>query len=159
MMVQPAVEENEAEVRRVDQDNINGFARLNARLHDLRDERSVIKVSKQRSSAWTTFTNWISLTFLYDFDGSFTQKTLERLDDASTELMMASGDSVMLLIGESFFDTTEDDATEFCEQEVERMQGILEKFTEEEAEILEKQADLKKTLYARFGKSIQLEEK
>jgi prefoldin subunit 4 len=87
------------------------------------------------------------------------QKSLERLDDASTELMMASGDTVMLFIGESFFDTTEDDATEFCEEEVERMQGILEKFEEEETEILEKQADLKKMLYARFGKSIQLEEK
>jgi hypothetical protein len=45
MMVRPAEEESEAEVRRVDQDNINKFARLNARLHDLRDERSVIKVS------------------------------------------------------------------------------------------------------------------
>jgi hypothetical protein len=45
MMVRPAEEESEAEVRRVDQDNINKFARLNARLHDLRDERSVIKVN------------------------------------------------------------------------------------------------------------------
>lgn len=44
MMVRPADEESEAEVRRVDQDNINKFARLNARLHELRDERSVIKV-------------------------------------------------------------------------------------------------------------------
>lgn len=80
------------------------------------------------------------------------------MDDASTELMMASGDSVLLFIGESFFDTTEDDATEFCEEEVERMQGMLEKFEEEEAGILDKQAELKKMLYSRFGKSIQLEE-
>jgi hypothetical protein len=40
----PAEEESEAEVRRVDQDNINKFARLNARLHELRDERELIKV-------------------------------------------------------------------------------------------------------------------
>lgn len=71
---------------------------------------------------------------------------------------MASGDKVMLLIGESFFDTTEDEATEYCETEVERLQGLLEKHGEEEASILEKQAELKKTLYGRFGKSIQLEE-
>lgn len=84
---------------------------------------------------------------------------MERLDDAATELMMASGDPVLLLIGESFFDTTEDDATEFCEEEVERMQSQLESLEQEESDILEQQAELKKVLYARFGKSIQLEDK
>ena len=89
----------------------------------------------------------------------FTQKTLERLDDASTELMMASGDNVMLFIGESFFDTTEEEATEYCESEVERMQAQLEELETEEEEIVQSQAELKKVLYSRFGKSIQLEEK
>ena len=87
------------------------------------------------------------------------QKSLERLDDASTDLMMASGDKVMLLIGESFFETSEEDASEFCESEVERLQKLIEKLGEEETSILEQQADLKKILYGRFGKSIQLEEK
>jgi hypothetical protein len=45
-MIQAAEEESEAEVRRVDQDNINKFARLNARLHELRDERDLLKVRK-----------------------------------------------------------------------------------------------------------------
>ncbi|OEU11536.1 Prefoldin, subunit 4 [Fragilariopsis cylindrus CCMP1102] len=127
-MVTPAAEENSTEVRREDQDNINKFARLNARLHELRDERKIIKQS------------------------------LERLDDASTELMMGSeGDNVMLLIGESFFDTSEEDATEYCESEVERMSGELEILDGEESTILERQAELKKLLYGRFGKSIQLE--
>mmetsp|Transcript_5623 Transcript_5623/g.13413 ORF Transcript_5623/g.13413 Transcript_5623/m.13413 type:complete len:132 (-) Transcript_5623:1511-1906(-) len=130
MMITPAEEENNVEVRREDQTNINKFARLNARLHELRGERKVIKQS------------------------------LERLDDASTELMMSSdGDNVMLLIGESFFDTSEEEATEFCESEVERMTEVLEKLDEEESTILEEQAALKKALYGRFGKSIQLEEK
>mmetsp|Transcript_60304 Transcript_60304/g.169052 ORF Transcript_60304/g.169052 Transcript_60304/m.169052 type:complete len:131 (+) Transcript_60304:118-510(+) len=129
MQVKPAKEESDAEVRREDQDNINRFARLNARLHELRSERDII------------------------------QKSLERLDDASTELMMASsGDKVMLLIGESFFDTTEEDATEFCEAEVERMQGELDKLETEEETIVEEQDKLKKILYSRFGGSIQLEE-
>lgn len=88
------------------------------------------------------------------------QQSLERLDDASTELMMSSdGDNVMLLIGESFFDTSEEEATEFCDAEVERMTEVLEKLDEEEEAILEEQKDLKKILYGRFGKSIQLEEK
>merc|ERR1712176_777786 len=114
------------EVRREDQKNINKFARLNARLNELRGERKVIKQS------------------------------LERLDDASTELMMSSdGDNVMLLIGESFFDTSEDEATEYCESEVERMSKVLENLSEEESTIMEEQAELKKILYGRFGKSIQ----
>ena len=86
------------------------------------------------------------------------QKSLERLDDASTELMMAEGDKVFLLIGESFFDTTEEDATEHCEAEVERVQGLIDRLEAEEAEILDEQGDLKKKLYGRFGKSIQLED-
>jgi prefoldin subunit 4 len=88
------------------------------------------------------------------------QKSLERLDDASTELMMAEqGDKVMLLIGESFFETSETSATEYCEAEVERMQAIIETVGQEESGIVEQQAELKKALYGRFGKSIQLEEK
>ena len=73
--------------------------------------------------------------------------------------MMASDDKVMLLIGESFFDTTEEEATEYCEAEVERISKLLEDFEEEESSILEEQAELKKILYGRFGKSIQLEDK
>lgn len=37
-------EENEAEVRREDQDRINQFARLNARLQENRVEREEVKV-------------------------------------------------------------------------------------------------------------------
>ena len=56
-MITPAEEENNVEVRREDQTNINKFARLNARLHELRDERKVIKVSQAnsiRKVVWTT---------------------------------------------------------------------------------------------------------
>jgi hypothetical protein len=37
-------EENEAEVRREDQDNINKFARLNAKLHEVRAEKDALQV-------------------------------------------------------------------------------------------------------------------
>jgi hypothetical protein len=40
----PTEDENNNEVRREDQDNINKFARLNARLHDVRREQSELKV-------------------------------------------------------------------------------------------------------------------
>ncbi|KAL9182871.1 hypothetical protein ACHAXT_004150 [Thalassiosira profunda] len=122
-------EENDAEVRREDQDQINEFGRLNARLHEVRGEVGGLK------------------------------KLLEKIDDASTELMMGSGDNVMLRLGETFFEATEDEATEYCEGEVEKNQESLDKLKEEEADILEKQAGLKKSLYGRFGASINLEEK
>lgn len=37
-------EENEAEVRREDQENINKFARLNAKLHEVKDEKTSLQV-------------------------------------------------------------------------------------------------------------------
>jgi hypothetical protein len=37
-------DENDAEVRREDQIHINTFARLNARLHELRSDRESLKV-------------------------------------------------------------------------------------------------------------------
>jgi len=124
-------EENDAEVRREDQDNINQFARLNARLHALREERENIK------------------------------KELEGLDDASTELMMMSGggdQKVMLMAGEAFLEVNEEEATEVCEKQVETMQEKVNALTDEEEGILGEQAKLKTILYSRFGKSINLEE-
>mmetsp|Transcript_57078 Transcript_57078/g.170110 ORF Transcript_57078/g.170110 Transcript_57078/m.170110 type:complete len:134 (-) Transcript_57078:531-932(-) len=122
-------EENDAEVRLGDQENINKFGRLNARLYEVRGERDDLK------------------------------KKLERIDDASTELMMGSGDRVMLLLGDAFFECTEEEATEHCEAEVERFQSTVDELEEEEGRILTEQEELKKLLYARFGKSINLEDK
>lgn len=84
---------------------------------------------------------------------------MEKIDDASTELMMGTGDKVMLRLGEAMFEATEDEATEFCEAEVEKHQETLDKLGEEETDILERQGELKKILYGRFGKSINLEDK
>ena len=73
--------------------------------------------------------------------------------------MMGTGDNVMLRLGEAMFEATEDEATEFCEAEVEKHQETLDKLGEEETDILERQGELKKILYGRFGKSINLEDK
>ncbi len=65
----------------------------------------------------------------------------------------------MLRLGDAMFDASEDEATEFCEREVERYQAILDGLDKEETVIQERMAALKKILYGRFGKSINLEEK
>lgn len=82
---------------------------------------------------------------------------MEQLDDASTELMMGTGDDVMLHLGNAFFELAEDAATEYCEEDVETMQKLLDTLEEEEEELVESMNSLKKVLYGRFGKSINLE--
>ena len=80
-------QEEDLDVRWADQEQINEFGRLNNRLLEIRAE------SKQAGI------------------------DAEKLDDATAELMMAtsSGDAkVMLLIGESFIESTEDEAND-CE--------------------------------------------
>ena len=79
------------------------------------------------------------------------------MDDASTELMMGNGDNVLLHLGNAFFESAEDVATEYCEEEVEKMQETLDKLASEEEDILEEMKKLKGILYGRFGKSINLE--
>jgi len=130
MLAEGEGEESGAEVRRIDQDNINRFARLNARLREVRAERTELT------------------------------KELEHLDDASTELMVndTGGEKVLLLYGETFFETSEEEATEHCESRVDAVQAKIDALDGEQAAILEEQADLKKTLYGRFGKSINLED-
>mmetsp|Transcript_1619 Transcript_1619/g.2754 ORF Transcript_1619/g.2754 Transcript_1619/m.2754 type:complete len:112 (+) Transcript_1619:180-515(+) len=104
-MILSKEEENDNEVRREDQDAINEFGRLNARLDEVKRQVDALK------------------------------KTLEKIDDASTELMMGDGDNVMLRLGGAMFEATEEEATEYCEAEVERQQEILDKLSEEEAGI------------------------
>ena len=73
--------------------------------------------------------------------------------------MMASDDKVMLVLGEAFLEVTESEATEYCEKQVDILQGKLDKYQGEEEEITAEQTKLKSILYGRFGNSINLEEK
>ena len=66
-------------------------------------------------------------------------------------------EQVMILSGEAFLETTEDDAVQYCEQQVEELQLEADKLKAEEEKILEEQGKLKTILYGRFGKSINLD--
>jgi prefoldin subunit 4 len=72
--------------------------------------------------------------------------------------MMGNGDKVLIMLGEAFFESSEQDATELCEEQVENFQATIEVLNDEETTIVERQSQLKKDLYGRFGKSIQLED-
>jgi len=138
-------QETDTEVRKEDQDHINEFGALNARLHENRAEKDVMT------------------------------KRLEELDDASAELMMCGGGDddeddefmgggggggggVSLLLGDAFIQVSENEATEYCETEVDKIQKVVDGLNTETTEITERQKELKKRLYGRFGASINLEE-
>ena len=121
----------DTEVRAEDQEMINEFGSLNARLQETRA----------------------------DIDAK--RKRLEELDDAAAELMMCDDDGdddddfgmggggggaggVSLLLGEAFFGVSEGEATEYCEKEVERLQTIVDKLEGEADGIKERQSKLKK---------------
>ena len=125
-----ANKKDDVDVRLVDQEQINEFGRLNNRLMELRAE---IKQS--------------------DIDN-------EKLDDATAELMMAASGSdgrVMLLIGEAFIESSEEEATEYCEKKQNALQARIISLKTEETDIVSRQDKLKKELYGRFGDSINLE--
>lgn len=150
----PKDEENDAEVRREDQDNINRFARLNARLHIVRDKQGKLKVCIV--SCCTVEPSGSSLVARLYLDQ---QKELESLDDANADLMMqAGGIKILLLKGEAFFETSDEDATTYCETQIESLQEKVDALVEEEGIILTEQEKLKVSLYGRFGKSINLED-
>jgi chaperonin cofactor prefoldin len=71
--------------------------------------------------------------------------------------MMGSGNAVLLLLGEAWFETPEEEATEFAEQMVETIQTQVQGLHQEKEAIQAEQAVLKQQLYGRFGTSIQLE--
>ena len=110
----------DVDVTLADQQRINEFGRLNARLHEARGESDALK------------------------------KRLERLDDACTELMMSSGSHVHLMLGDAFIMSTEDDATAYCEEQVEKLQSAVDELDEEGEGIKSRQKELKKELYARY---------
>ncbi|KAL0940344.1 prefoldin subunit [Colletotrichum truncatum] len=119
---------DEVEVRREDQDKINRFSRLHS--HELGIEDELKNKNKEK----------------------------EELDDLSTELELADEDeTVPYKIGDAYFHVPQPQALEMLEkasskidQEVEGLESKLETIKEE-------MTQLKVELYARFGKSINLE--
>eukprot|EP01041_Mallomonas_annulata_P007894 gene7894-16161_t len=112
--------QDDTQVRLEDQQKINQFGTLNNRLIELTAEMKQI------------------------------QADIEKFEDATSEMMMLSGGKIMLLIGESFLDTTEDEATAYCERRVEELQKKVGSLKSEKESIMSKQDILKKELYGRF---------
>merc|ERR1712086_256005 len=119
----------DVDVAREDQQRINLFGRLNNKKHSL-EER--IKELKEK---------------------------LNNYEDAQTEMMLLDDDcDVKFLMGDTFSMYEPDQANEMLEAEMEDLQKEMEGEEEALTKIQEQMSDLKTKLYAKFGKSINLEE-
>ncbi|TLD25372.1 hypothetical protein PspLS_05981 [Pyricularia sp. CBS 133598] len=119
---------DEVEVRREDQDKINRFSRLHQRELLLQEELK----SKNKEK--------------------------EELDDITMELELADEDeSVPYKVGDAFFHVPLPQAQEMLGTSTTKVEGQIEDIEDRLGSIREEMTQLKVELYARFGKSIQLE--
>jgi len=123
-------EDVDAQVTWEDQQNINTFGKLNARLHELQDEVKSIK------------------------------SEINKLDDANTELFMQTDNTELIKyqIGEAFVSVTQEGADKMLEAEKNRLEASISDNELQQKSIRVTLAQLKVKLYGKFGKSINLEE-
>ncbi|KAJ5362000.1 Prefoldin [Penicillium brevicompactum] len=135
-MVQPRMLEkadetsanDENEVRREDQEKINRFSRLHQRETVLEEQ----------------------------LKGK--QKDKEDLEEVSLELELADEDELVpYKIGDSFFQLPLSDAQGMLSTSTEKIDSEVSKLEESISELREEMQELKVALYARFGRSINLE--
>ncbi|MCJ1475514.1 hypothetical protein MMC13_004177 [Lambiella insularis] len=123
-----AVGADETEVRREDQDKINKFSRLHQREMLLEDELKLKAKDK------------------------------EDLEEISNELELADeDDKVPYKIGDSFFSLPLPQVQEMLASSTEKIEEEVSVVEEKLGELREEMQKLKVVLYARFGRSINLE--
>ncbi|KAI9262185.1 Prefoldin subunit 4 [Phascolomyces articulosus] len=122
--------ENDAdiEVSWADQQNINEFSKLNAKIDNLEDQYDKLKQEK------------------------------EYLDDVSMELELADEDEpIRHKIGDAFVHIPVSEALERVEKDTEKLNLQMESLQSDMTSVQDKMSELKKVLYAKFGNSINLE--
>ncbi|KAG6357720.1 hypothetical protein INS49_013599 [Diaporthe citri] len=119
---------DEVEVRREDQDKINKFSRLHQR--ELKYEEELKAITKEK----------------------------EELDDITMELELADeDDKIPYKIGDSFFHVTVSQAQGMLEASTTRIEEDVSQLEDKLSTAREEMTQLKVELYARFGRSINLE--
>jgi len=118
----------DAEVTREDQDKINAFSRLHNR------EKK------------------------YEEELERKQKEKEDLEEISTELELADEDELVpYKIGDSFMSVPLNEAQLLLEESSQEIEDDVSRLEEKLGEVRDEMKDLKAQLYARFGRSINLE--
>ncbi|KDN67371.1 putative prefoldin subunit [Colletotrichum sublineola] len=141
---------DEVEVRREDQDKINKFSRLHQRELLIEEELKNKNVRRIPLLGQKTVSNRRGAM----------QKEKEELDDLSTELELAEEDEAVpdrYKIGDAYFHVPQPQAIEMLEQASAKIEEDVEGLESKLETIKEEMTQLKVELYARFGKSINLE--
>jgi prefoldin subunit 4 len=89
------------------------------------------------------------------------QKKIDELGDAEEGVMMADESvpgAVKLMIGEVFVDIDGTAATDYIQGELNKANATKSSLESSLKQVEARMAELKATLYARFGKSINLDE-
>jgi prefoldin subunit 4 len=111
-----------------DQKNINRFSRLNAKISSLSDEIKSIHTDSQN------------------------------VNDALTDVeSLIDDDACCIKVGEVFLSVDNDSAESYVKSEATRVSALKAEKENERSNIESEMATLKRTLYAKFGKTINLE--
>lgn len=114
-----------------DQQKINRFARLNARLEDIKDEMT----SKSNE--------------LKNFEDASSEAEVKVLEDM--------GDKLHLQVGDIMINLDPDSTQKWLEEKMEGLKESVEELKTRREKIVEEMSELKAHLYARFGNNIHLE--
>ncbi|KAJ8518153.1 hypothetical protein ONZ45_g4769 [Pleurotus djamor] len=146
-MIEQEDESNDnEEVTWDDQQRINTFSKLNGRLRNIEERLEELKVCL------------ISYDWGRKVDAVPKQEK-ESLDDLSTELELADEDEpVLYKIGEAFLHMPHPQALKRLESDQSELDERLAQLTSQAESCETEMKELKVTLYAKFGKSINLDE-
>lgn len=118
-------------VRKEDQEKINRFAKLNARIEDLKDE----------------ITNKTSQLKNYE----------DALSEAELKVLEDEGDKLHLSVGDVMVNLSPEKTQEWLEEEMGLIKKNVSDLQERKATIESEMSELKAYLYATFGDNIHLE--
>lgn len=118
-------------VRKEDQEKINRFAKLNARIEDLKDE-----ITNKTSE-------------LKNYEDAVSEAELKVLED--------EGDKLHLSVGDILANLSPEKTQEWLEGEMELLKKNVSDLQERKATIESEMTELKAYLYATFGDNIHLE--
>lgn len=118
-------------VTKEDQQKINQFARLNARLEDVKDDI-------------TTKTNELK-----NFEDALGEAEIKVLED--------EGDKLHLQVGDIMVNLRPEKTQKWLEDKMEMLKTSVHELEKKKEDIVEEMSQLKSHLYARFGKNIHLE--
>ncbi|KAI9005423.1 Prefoldin subunit 4 [Phycomyces nitens] len=128
MLNQKEEADSDVEVSWADQQKINEFSKLNAKIDDLEEQYEKMKQEK------------------------------EYLDDVAMELELADEDEpVRYKVGDTFAHVPVSEALERVEKDTEKIQLELDNIRSDVESVQGKMDELKKLLYAKFGNAINLE--